>query len=331
MKIPVKASNGGYEIVLERGALQNIDKYLSLDRRVLVVTDDGVPQIYSKTVADMCRSAQILTLPQGESSKNADNLFLILQKLAHSGFTRTDCIIAVGGGVVGDISGFAASIYMRGIDFYNIPTTVLSQVDSSVGGKTAIDFAGYKNIVGAFYPPRAVIIDPETLCTLPHRQISNGLAECVKMSLTSDRELFEFIENNEIEANIDRIIYRSLLIKKDVVEQDERESGLRRILNFGHTLGHAIEVNTELYHGECVAIGMMYMCSDPVRNRLKKVLDRLNLPTSMPCGAHELSDAILRDKKMSGEDITLVYVNEPGSFEIKTVSAEQFINEVSGK
>lgn len=327
MIIPVKTSVGGYEIILERGAIKDVSKYLQVNRKCLVVTDSGVPKSYSEQVASVCDDAVIFTFQQGESSKNIETYSAILKKLVENDFTRSDCIIAVGGGVVGDMAGFAASTFMRGIDFYNIPTTVLSQVDSSIGGKTAIDFCGIKNIVGAFYPPKAVIIDPETLNTLPERQISNGLAESVKMSLTSDAELFSIFENADPISKIDDIIEKSLYIKKDVVEQDEKESGLRKILNFGHTLAHAYESiggMTEYYHGEYVALGMIPMCSEGVRARLVPVLEKLNLPTSFSANFDEIIDFCRHDKKMSGKDITVVYVNEVGSFELKKLPFEEF-------
>ena len=177
MDISVKTSLGEYSIVLKRGALNQIGNLLNLNRKVLIVTDDGVPCEYAQKVANASKTPVVFTIPQGEQSKQMDSLTAILKSLVENNFTRSDCVVAVGGGVVGDVSGFAASIFMRGIDFYNIPTTVLSQVDSSIGGKTAIDFMGYKNLIGAFYPPKKVVIDPETLKTLPKRQISNGLAE----------------------------------------------------------------------------------------------------------------------------------------------------------
>ena len=184
MIIPVKTSTGGYEIFLERGILSKVSNLLNLNRRVLIVTDSGVPEVYAKTVAQQSKTAFIVTVPQGEKSKNFENYKMLLSEMVSKGFTRTDCVVAVGGGVVGDLAGFVAASFMRGVDFYNIPTTVLSQVDSSIGGKVAIDFDGYKNIVGAFYPPKAVVIDGDTLKTLDKRQISNGLAESVKMALT---------------------------------------------------------------------------------------------------------------------------------------------------
>ncbi len=330
MIMPVKTSAGGYNIVLERGALNNADKYIDLARKVLIVTDSGVPAEYAKKVAEKCNLPYIVTIEQGEASKNIKTFELLLSKLVEYGFTRTDCVIAVGGGVVGDLSGFTASAFMRGIDFYNIPTTVLSQVDSSIGGKTAIDFMGIKNIVGAFYPPKAVIIDPETLNTLPERQVSNGLAEALKMSMTNDKELFEIFENEDINANIDVIIERSLAIKKSVVEEDEKESGLRRVLNFGHTLAHAIETANcmeNYYHGECVALGMLPMCDESVRAKLVKILKKLNLPCEIPKGDTEtIINACKHDKKLQGDNITVVYVKEIGSFEFRKMAFSDYEN-----
>ena len=327
MILPVKTSSGGYNIYLERGAILKAGEYFNLDRRVLVVTDSGVPSQYSETVAKQCKTPFIVTVPEGETSKCFDEYKSLLSALVDNGFTRSDCVVAVGGGVVGDMAGFAAASYMRGICFYNIPTTVLSQVDSSVGGKVAIDFGGYKNIVGAFYPPSGVIIDPDTLKTLPARQISNGLAEALKMALTSDPELFEIFEKGNEVKEIDTVIERSLKIKRSVVEQDEKEGGLRKILNFGHTLAHAIESQNgmqNLYHGECVALGMLPMCSEKVRKRLVPVLESLNLPVSTDIDAKAVIDAVRHDKKMSGDKITVIYVPEIGSYEMKKMPFGEF-------
>jgi len=331
MELKVKTSVGEYGIILEKGILKKASNYLKLDRKVLIVTDSGVPAVYAKTVAEQCKTPFIVTIPEGEQSKCFDTFNMLLKKLVAENFTRTDCVVAVGGGVVGDLAGFTAACFMRGVDFYNIPTTVLSQVDSSIGGKTAIDFEGYKNIVGAFYPPKCVLIDFDTLKTLPPRQISNGLSEAVKMSLTSDKELFELFENENIEENIEKIIEKSLKIKKYVVEEDEKEQGLRKILNFGHTLAHAIETANSmenLYHGECVAIGMTVMCDKKVRDRLLPVLEKLNLPTSADCEFSVLEEAISHDKKMSGENITVVYVGEVGAYELKTMPCCELIEKI---
>ncbi|MBO5321861.1 MAG: 3-dehydroquinate synthase [Clostridia bacterium] len=325
MIIPVKTNTGEYNIYLERGILAKSSTLINLNRKVLIVTDSGVPESYSKTVASQCKEAFVMTINQGEESKNFDNYKLLLSEMVKNGFTRTDCVVAVGGGVAGDLAGFVASSYMRGVDFYNIPTTVLSQVDSSVGGKVAIDFEGFKNIVGAFYPPKAVVIDPDTLKTLDPRQISNGLAEAVKMALTGDKELFEHFEKSDYD--IEFVIKKSLKFKKSVVEADEKEAGLRKILNFGHTLAHAIETNSnfkDIYHGEAVALGMIPMCSDEVKPRLLAVLKNLNLPTEFDFDKKQLIDAVYHDKKAEGTDITVVFVPEVGKWEMRKISISQF-------
>lgn len=323
MMIHMNLGQDSYDIVVERGLLAKANKHLNLNRRALIVTDTGVPIIYSKTIAEQCKESVIYTVAEGESSKSLVVFGQLLQTMLDHGFSRKDCVIAVGGGVVGDLSGFAASAYMRGIDFYNIPTTLLSQVDSSIGGKTAINFGGVKNIVGAFYQPQKVLIDPDLLKTLPQRQIANGLAEAIKMSLTSDKALFELFEKQDIENNLDEIITRSLNIKKSVVEQDEKESGLRKILNFGHTIGHGIESSegmSELYHGECVVLGMLPMCSEKIRPRVIDVLKKCNLYRELEYDWEKVTEAAFHDKKADGDTVTVTMVNEVGSFELKTMN-----------
>ena len=327
MIINVNLAERGYDIVVERGALNKIGELLRLDRRVLIVTDSGVPSQYAETVASASKSPVIVTVEQGEGSKSFSALERLCKAMLENGFTRTDCVAAVGGGVVGDLAGFAAASYMRGIDFYNIPTTVLSQVDSSIGGKVAINLDSVKNIVGAFYQPKKVIIDPDVLKTLSDRQIANGFAEAIKMGLTSDAELFDIFENGDPYASVHEIIARSLAVKKSVVEQDERESGLRKILNFGHTVGHGIESEGELrglLHGECVALGMLPMCSDELRERLIKVLKNVGLPTELSFDIERVLGAMEHDKKVAGEgSITVTVVNEAGKFELITMPVSE--------
>ena len=328
MTIHMNLGEDSYDILVERGLLEKAGQHLNLNRRVLVVTDSGVPADYAETLAGQCKEAVICTVETGEASKSLEVFGKLLQTMLDHGFSRKDCVAAVGGGVVGDLSGFAASAYMRGIDFYNIPTTLLSQIDSSIGGKTAINFGGVKNIVGAFYQPKKVLIDPELLKTLPPRQISNGLAEAVKMALTSDKELFELFETKEIDSNIDEIIIRSLNIKKDVVEQDEKETGLRKILNFGHTIGHGIESSenlSELYHGECVALGMIPMCGEEIRPRVIEVLKKCSLYNMIDFDWEKITEAAFHDKKADGADVTVTLVNEPGKFELRTMKCTEVI------
>lgn len=322
MIITVKTQVGSYDIVLERGVLSSVGEYCNTSKKALIVTDSGVPSIYAQRVSEQFPDSIIKTIPQGEASKSFDTYKDILSVMCENGFTRSDCIIAVGGGVVGDLSGFCASTYMRGIDFYNIPTTLLSQVDSSIGGKTAVDFCGYKNIVGAFYQPKAVFVDPDVLKTLPARQLNNGLAESIKMAATSDPVLFDLIETGDAYDCIEDVIERSLLIKKAVVEEDEKETGLRKVLNFGHTAAHAIESATglsELLHGECVSIGMMAFCSLRVRERLEKVLRKYNLPTTIESAEATVFEALRHDKKAEAKGVNVVYVNDIGDFEFKFI------------
>ncbi len=326
MIISLSLQEHSYDIVVERGILAKVATQLDLNRKVLIVTDDGVPRSYAQCVAEQCAEAHIVTLAQGEAHKTFASLTLILEKMLESCFTRKDCVVAVGGGIVGDVAGFAASMYMRGVDFYNIPTTLLSQVDSSIGGKTAINFKEIKNVVGAFYQPKRVLIDPQLLSTLPKRQIANGMAEAIKMALTSDAALFSLIEENPIDTAPDDLIVRSLLIKKQVVEQDERETGLRKILNFGHTVGHGIEnqfAKNGLHHGECVALGMLCACSDSVKERLLPVLKKWSLPTEYRGDTNAVYEAMLHDKKGNRNTFDIVTVPKVGSCEIQCVSSEE--------
>ncbi|MBE6638622.1 MAG: 3-dehydroquinate synthase [Ruminococcaceae bacterium] len=330
MTLHMNLAQNSYDIIIEHGALRQSDKYLSLDRKILIVTDNGVPNEYAQTVAGFCKTPYIVTVPQGEGSKSFACLEKLLGVMLQNGFSRTDAVVAVGGGVVGDLAGFAASAFMRGIDFYNIPTTLLSMVDSSIGGKTAINYMGIKNCIGAFHQPKKVLIDPDVLQTLPKRQLANGLAEAIKMAATFDAELFSYIEESNIEENLDTIIIRSLAIKKNVVEQDEKESGLRRVLNFGHTIGHGIEscAMGNLYHGECVALGMLPMCPPAVKERILKVLKKSGLPTGIDFNPETVFKAVTHDKKRDGDCLRIVYVPEIGTYEVKTVGIMEFKNTI---
>lgn len=333
MQIPVHSDRGDYNIVLLEGSTQEIGRYLNLDRKVLVVTDSGVPKAYSERIAAACRTPVSVCIPMGETGKSLEQYQRLLSVMLENGFGRGDCVVAVGGGVVGDLSGFAASCYMRGVDFYNVPTTLLSQVDSSIGGKTAVNFEGVKNIVGTFYPPKAVVIDPSTLQTLDERQLHAGLAEVIKMAATSDADLFRLLEESEdFRADLTEIIRRALLIKRDVVEKDPTEKGLRRVLNFGHTIGHAIEgCGAGRYlHGECVAMGMIPFCGPAARQRLIAVLEKVGLPTAIPYGKEQLMPFLVHDKKKTGNTITTVFVEQIGSFTLRDRFPEEILSEPEG-
>lgn len=318
-----------YNIELQRGNLNKAGDLLNLDRKVMIVTDEGVPIEYAKKVAGQCKESYIKVVPQGERSKSLQTAEEILVEMLEHQFSRKDCVVAVGGGVVGDLSGVVASLYMRGIDFYNIPTTVLSQVDSSIGGKTAVNLAGIKNIIGAFYQPKAVLIDPDTLATLSERQITNGLMEAVKMGATSDPELFYIFKNGDWKESLETIIEKALLVKKNVVEQDEKESHLRKILNFGHTIGHGFEsaAKGQFLHGECVALGMLYMSSESVQKELLAIYEKLGfeVPDTSVFSMEEVKEAITHDKKANNKNCSAVFVSEIGNGQIEEWTMEQVL------
>lgn len=327
MILKMELPGESYDIVIEKGCLLRAGEYLNLKRRVLVVTDTGVPAEYAQRVCDMADEGYICRVEQGEQNKNLDTWQSILAALSQNGFTRSDCVVAVGGGVIGDMAGFAAACYMRGIDFYNIPTTLLSQIDSSIGGKTAVDFMGYKNIVGAFYQPKCVLIDTTLTRTLSRRQRVNGIVEAVKMAATSSEQLFKIFETQNFDDCLDEIIVKSLEIKRDVVINDVREGGLRRILNFGHTIGHAIESMeglSGLLHGECVALGMLKMARGEAKERIYRVLSALGLPLDKSFDKEQIMKAIAHDKKAAGSDINLVFVDSIGSYRMEKMSLDAF-------
>ena len=331
MKLTINCKTYSYDVIIQRNILNNVSEYLSLQRKVLILTDDGVPSEYILKVSSQCLNPIIVTVKQGEQSKNIDNYQLVMKTLIEHGFTRTDCLVSIGGGVVGDLGGFISSTYMRGIDFYNIPTTLLSQVDSSIGGKTAIDYNGIKNIIGSFYTPKCVLIDPNTLKTLDKRQLHAGLVEAIKMACTCSSSLFEIISKSKnLENDIDEIIFQSLQIKQKIVEEDLEEKGLRRVLNFGHTLGHIIESasNYNLLHGECVGIGMLSFSSDKARKQIKKLLKKYNLPTSYDLSLKDIEDYLIHDKKKTGDYIWIVSVENIGSYELKKIKIDELYNKL---
>lgn len=327
MMMTVHLGSRSYPIVLERGSLGRLGQLVDLERKVLVVTDDGVPREYLQAVLDQCSQGYHLVVPAGESAKSPAMLELLWQRLLEHGFHRQDLVVALGGGVVGDLAGFGAASYMRGIDFVGIPTTTLAQIDSSIGGKVAVNLGGVKNIVGAFYQPRLVLIDPDTLATLPRRHFTNGLAEAVKAGLIGDAELFRLFETGDPDRDVEEIIRRALEVKRRVVEQDETEQGLRAILNFGHTLGHGIESAMGLgglYHGECVALGMLPMIRDgELRRRTREVYRRLGLPLWADFDKDKAWQAMQNDKKAGAGLVKAVLVRQAGEASIEEVAMEE--------
>ena len=328
-KIFIKTKTKNYNVIIGENILKNVNKYFDCNRNVLIITDKNIHKIYIDVVKNKCKNPYIYKIKQGEDSKNFFNVKKILKFLLKNNFSRSDAIIAIGGGVVGDLSAFVASIYMRGIDFFNVPTSLLAQVDSSIGGKTGIDFYNVKNVVGSFYQPTAVLIDISTLNTLTDRHINNGLVEIIKIAATCDKKLFDKIkETQNLKKDIRSIIERAIVLKKKIVESDTLEKNIRKVLNFGHTIGHAIEesCNRKYLHGESVGIGMLYFSSKIVRDEIKKVLIKYNLPVSCKINKNKIYELLMHDKKMSSNNIDTIYVNEIGKFKIKKMQVKKIIN-----
>jgi len=336
--VPVEIENGLFEKAAQR------IKELFGERKVMLVTDSNVGHVYAKKLFEQLNDLNIetgmYTVPAGESSKSHDQLLNLYDAFARFRLTRTDIVTAVGGGVTGDLAGYAASTWLRGTNLVHIPTSLIAMVDSSIGGKTAVNLPHGKNLVGSFYHPEIILIDPLLLETLPGRYFFDGIAEVIKYGLISDKNLFEMLESLENRENImehiEDIIFRCCDIKRSVVEQDETESGLRMILNFGHTFGHAIEkvFGYEKYtHGEAVSIGMVYISelserlgfrSAELPKRIRSVLSRYGLPVDFPeMDNNAVIDAVLIDKKSRTNDINLVMIEEPGKVFIKRFPKEQ--------
>lgn len=308
--IKMNLGEHSYEIILERGCVHCLHQWLDTEKKTFLVSDSGVPNQLIDRVKRQFKDVIVFIIKQGEESKSFEVYESALRKMLQCGFTRKDQVVALGGGVVGDLSGFVAASYMRGIDFIQIPTTTLSQIDSSIGGKVAINVDGAKNCVGAFWQPKKVLIDPDTLSTLSQRHFNNGLVEALKAGCLADERLIQLFENGKIEENLEEILYRSLMVKKNIVEQDEKETGLRKILNFGHTLGHGIESYyqlCEVYHGEAVALGMMMVIENEViRNRLKKIYQKLNLKSEIEFDVEEVYEYMKKDKKGNKDTVSMI-------------------------
>ena len=320
--IKVNLGKNSYNITIGRGSLSHAEKYLNLKRKVLIVTDDNIPKKYIQKIKSKSQKAYIVVIKHGEENKNYKNYLKIMQILISYRFDRSDAIVAIGGGMVGDMAGFAASTYMRGIDFYNVPTTLLSQVDSSIGGKTAINATKIKNIIGTFYQPKGVLIDTDVLKTLPKRELNSGIVESIKMAATFDKNFFRFLCScDDIIKNSESIIYKSLILKKRVVEKDEKEKGLRKVLNFGHTIGHAIEesMNYKLLHGECVGIGMLFFSNKEAKSKIESALLHYNLPTSCKIDKRKIIKLIKHDKKAKNDMVSTIQVDKIGSYKIINV------------
>lgn len=337
-RIDVKTPSSPYTIFLERGLLSSIPRRLAEafpKSRFAIITDDSVGALYGNALQtrleDNNMQSEVFAVPPGEASKSIAMFGQLLSRLAQHRYNRADVIVALGGGVVGDLTGFVAACYLRGVRYVQIPTTLLAQIDSSVGGKTAVNLPEGKNLAGAFYQPSAVYIDPSLLATLPESDFTDGMAELIKYALIRDATMFALLENGpRITAQsprLERLIERCVSIKRDVVTADEKDTGERMVLNFGHTIGHAIErvfaqKGIPMTHGRAVAMGMAAIAAAGERHsltlpgtasRIEYVLEKNSLPYSIKgLNKSELLDAILVDKKNMADKLNLVMIREPG-------------------
>jgi 3-dehydroquinate synthase len=338
--IPVEVSKK-YDIMIDAGLLANVGaktkEVCKNAEKAMLVTDDIVDELYADKVEESLKSAGLevtrFVFSHGEKMKNTSVYISLLNELGKANLTRTDVIAALGGGVVGDLAGFAAATYLRGIKLVQIPTTLLAMVDSSVGGKTALNLISGKNQVGTFYQPDLVLCDYETLETLPENIFSDGCAEMIKHAAIADAELFELLMQNS-PPQIEDIIARNVKIKCDIVAQDEKDTGIRQLLNFGHTIAHGIEKLSEykVSHGSAVAIGMviislgacrMHLCTEATHAQIKAAVKKYGLPSKTEIDPEELIEAAFSDKKRSGDKITLVVPEKIGKCYLKKFSMEE--------
>lgn len=328
-KMLINVKNSSYEVIVKSGILSNIFCYIKNYNKIAIVIDDNIPRIYLDNLLQQKKDCYSFIVEHGEKNKTIDTYLKIQKFLLENNFSRSDLIIALGGGVIGDIVGFVASTYKRGIDYIQIPTTTLSQIDSSIGGKTAINYLGFKNSIGTFYHPQKVFIDIDVLKTLSQRDFYNGLVEALKIALLFDKKLFETIESNDFGCNIEYIIKRSIEFKKDIVEKDEYEKGLRKVLNFGHTIGHGIEslYGGEKLHGECIAKGMLYFIrNENLKKRVIAIFNRFNIKLEEEPDIKKIVYYIKNDKKINDEKINVVVLNDIGKFEICNYNINEIEN-----
>ena len=343
-----------YDIRIQRGLLDqagaHIRAVLPRASRLFVVTDTNVLPLYHARVRDALREAgfqtQACAVPAGEASKSAGQLSDLWERMMAFGLTRTDAVVALGGGVVGDLAGFAAATILRGVDFVQVPTTLLAQVDSSVGGKVAIDLPAGKNLAGAFWQPRLVVMDPEVLDTLEDKTFSDGMAEVIKYGCIRDAAFFRALEKTPsrraVMENIESVLYTCCDLKRAVVEKDERDTGERMVLNFGHTLGHAYEKagHYETWtHGQAVAAGMclaarlgaaLGVTPAGVPERVEALVSAFGLPTRIPCTQADYAAAVGLDKKGTGEQITLVLLEDLGRAVLHRMSKRELLGLLEG-
>lgn len=349
MRLYVDLKEHGYPIEIERGILANAREKIEevwSGGKIMIISDDLVYAHYGEALKqdlEISFECHSMVIPHGESSKTMQMLSEIYSRLIRAKISRTDLIVALGGGVVGDLAGFAAATYLRGVSLVQIPTSILAQVDSSVGGKTAVDLPEGKNLVGAFYQPKLVLIDPEVLSTLPQRYVTDGLGEVIKYGCIKEKRLFEQLEAygsyEELKEHLLDVIAACVNIKRQVVEEDEFDTGERLLLNFGHTLAHAIEQYHHYEresHGEAVAVGMYQitkvseekgLTKGGTAERIGKILKAYGLPTESGICVRDLKETMKSDKKNLDQKLNLVLLREIGEAYVYPTGIEFFCDE----
>lgn len=342
-------TNFPYEILIDNNLIRKSGDYIkkfSSAKQVLIITDNIVNELYSGDLTDSLIDngfeVFLFVLSHGESSKTLLSVERIYSFLIKNKFTRSDLIVALGGGIVGDIAGFVAATYMRGVDLVNIPTTLLSQIDSAIGGKNGVNLAHGKNLIGTFYQPKLVLVDIGALSTLSKQSLSDGMAEAIKYGLIRSKSLFNMIKSCELEDILTDLIFECISIKQALVEQDELEHGDRRLLNFGHTLGHAIEKFysfSKYTHGQAISIGMAYtvrsgenlaVTKSGTYEELISVLQKYNLPYEIDCDMEKLAEIAKADKKATGEFFDIVLIKSIGEGFVKRIKKDDLKKYIGG-
>ncbi|MDV3426564.1 MAG: 3-dehydroquinate synthase [Bacillota bacterium] len=351
--LSINLSEKSYDIIIRNGIIDFIGeeiKKIYPQGKIMIVTDKNVDYYYGNKVIKSIESsgfnAKKIVMEPGEETKSLENVNVLYNEFLDFNLSRTDLVVALGGGVIGDLTGFASATYLRGIPFVQVPTSLLAQIDSSIGGKVGVDLKRGKNLAGAFYQPKKVIIDPDVLSTLSDKYLYDGMGEVIKYGCIKDKDLFIKLENingkKQLISSIEDIIYTCCNIKKAVVEKDEKDTGERMILNFGHTIGHAIEKYfnfSKFSHGEAVAIGMYYITKisekDGISNpgtaqRIKSLLTKYNLPCEAEVNDMEnIINTIMLDKKGSGDTISLIMIREIGDVIIHKVNKKDLKHIIS--
>lgn len=349
MRLEVNLGKNSYGITIEKNSLKNLGKKVKSvfkGKKIVIVTDENVDYFYGRLVKQVLVDADFFVekfvLPKGEKTKTIDNAIALYNKMLNVGISRKDLIITLGGGVVGDLGGFVAATYKRGINFIQVPTSLLAQVDSSIGGKVGVNLPAGKNLIGVFHQPREVFIDSDTLYTLPAKLFVDGMAEVVKYAVIFDKDLFELIKKNNYSKeslsslDVDELIERCCFLKKIIVEEDEKEVNRRILLNFGHTFAHSIEKAEEYKgytHGEAVSIGMciitkgseaLGLTKQGTYKSLKELIISLGLPIDFPIKKKEsVLEALWHDKKVVGSSINIILLKEIGVGFMQEMTIEQ--------